>query len=236
MNILLIGSGGREHAIANALARGPRLRQLFIAPGNPGMARRGELVDLDVADHRAVVEFCRQNGVGLVVVGPEQPLIAGIADDLAAQDILVFGPTRAAARLEGSKGFTKDLCRAHHIPTADYGRFDNEAAALVFAREKGAPIVVKADGLAAGKGVVVAQSLDEAERAIRAMFAGSFRAFRLGSGDRGIFTGRGSLVLRALRRREGAELSGPRRITSASAKATPAPTPAAWAPIRRPAR
>ena len=174
MNILLIGSGGREHAIANALARSPRLGQLFVAPGNPGIARRGELVDLDVADHRAVVEFCRQNGVGLVVVGPEQPLIAGIADDLAAQDILVFGPTRAAARLEGSKGFTKDLCRAHHIPTADYGRFDNEAAALVFAREKGAPIVVKADGLAAGKGVVVAQDLEEAERAIRAMFAGSF--------------------------------------------------------------
>jgi len=174
MNILLIGSGGREHAIANALARSPRLKQLFVAPGNPGIARRGELVDLDVADHRAVVEFCRQNGVGLVVVGPEQPLIGGIADDLAAQDILVFGPTRAAARLEGSKGFTKDLCRAHHIPTAAYGRFDNEAAALVFAREKGAPIVVKADGLAAGKGVVVAQNLDEAERAIRAMFAGSF--------------------------------------------------------------
>ena len=158
MNILLIGSGGREHAIANALARSPRLRQLFVAPGNPGIARRGELVDLDVADHRSVAEFCRQNGVGLVVVGPEQPLIAGIADDLAAQNILVFGPTRAAARLEGSKGFTKDLCRAHHIPTADYGRFDNEAAALVFAREKGAPIVVKADGLAAGKGVVVAQT------------------------------------------------------------------------------
>jgi phosphoribosylamine--glycine ligase len=174
MNILLIGSGGREHAIANALAQSPRLRQLFVAPGNPGIARRGELVDLDVADHRAVVEFCRQNGVGLVVVGPEQPLIAGIADDLAAQEILVFGPTRAAARLEGSKGFTKDLCRAHDIPTADYGRFDNEAAALVFAGEKGAPIVVKADGLAAGKGVVVAQTLDEAERAIRAMFAGSF--------------------------------------------------------------
>jgi phosphoribosylamine--glycine ligase len=174
MNILLIGSGGREHAIANSLARSPRLRQLFIAPGNPGMARRGELVELDVADHRAVADFCRQNGVGLVVVGPEQPLIAGIADDLAAQEILVFGPTRAAARLEGSKGFTKHLCRAHDIPTADYGRFDNEAAALVFAREKGPPIVVKADGLAAGKGVVVAQSLDEAERAIRAMFAGSF--------------------------------------------------------------
>ena len=126
-----------------------------------------------MGDHRSVIEFCRQNGVGLVVVGPEQPLIAGIADDLAAQEILVFGPSRAAARLEGSKGFTKDLCRAHHIPTADYGRFDNEAAALDFAREKGAPIVVKADGLAAGKGVVVAQSLEEAERAIRAMFAGS---------------------------------------------------------------
>jgi phosphoribosylamine--glycine ligase len=174
MNILLIGSGGREHAIANALARSSRLKQLFIAPGNPGMARRGELVEVDVADHRAVADFCRRNGVGLVVVGPEQPLIAGLVDDLAAQEILAFGPTSAAARLEGSKGFTKDLCRAHHIPTADYGRFDHEAAALVFAREKGAPIVVKADGLAAGKGVVVAQSLEEAERAIGAMFAGSF--------------------------------------------------------------
>ena len=174
MNVLLIGSGGREHAIANALVKSPRLRRLFVAPGNPGIERLSSSVTTGELVHRSVAEFCRQNGVGLVVVGPEQPLIAGIADDLAAQDILVFGPTRAAARLEGSKGFTKDLCRAHHIPTADYGRFDNEAAALVFAREKGAPIVVKADGLAAGKGVVVAQNLDEAERAIRAMFAGSF--------------------------------------------------------------
>ncbi len=182
MNILLIGSGGREHAIANALVKSPRPRRLFVAPGNPGMAALGELVDLDVGDHRAVVEFCRANAIGLVVVGPEQPLIAGLVDDLAARDILAFGPTRAAARLEGSKGFTKDLCRAKNIPTADYGRFDNEAAAMAYLRERGAPpgargtgyAVVKADGLAAGKGVVVAQTLDEAERAVRAMFAGAY--------------------------------------------------------------
>ncbi|MGA8172734.1 MAG: phosphoribosylamine--glycine ligase [Methylocystis sp.] len=174
MNVLLIGSGGREHAIANALAKSPRLRQLFIAPGNPGMASLGQIVDVEASDHRAMAEFCRENGVGLVVVGPEQPLIAGLVDDLSAREILVFGPAMAAARLEGSKGFTKDLCRAHDIPTADYGRFDNEATALAYAQEKGAPIVVKADGLAAGKGVVVAQTAEEAERAIRAMFAGSF--------------------------------------------------------------
>jgi len=174
MNILLIGSGGREHAIANALVKSPRLRRLFIAPGNPGMAQVGELVDVEAGDHRAVTEFCRQNGVGFVVVGPEQPLIAGLVDDLLAQNILAFGPTRAAAQLEGSKGFTKDLCRAHNIPTADYGRFDNESGALAYLRGKGAPIVVKADGLAAGKGVVVAQTPEEAERAVRAMFAGAF--------------------------------------------------------------
>ncbi len=174
MNVLLIGSGGREHAIANALAKSPRLRQLFIAPGNPGMASLGQIVNVEASDHRAMAEFCRENGVGLVVVGPEQPLIAGLVDDLSAREILVFGPAMAAARLEGSKGFTKDLCRAHDIPTADYGRFDNEATALAYAQEKGAPIVVKADGLAAGKGVVVAQTAEEAERAIRAMFAGSF--------------------------------------------------------------
>ncbi|MFY9627591.1 MAG: phosphoribosylamine--glycine ligase [Methylocystis sp.] len=174
MNILLIGSGGREHAIANALVKSPRLRRLFLAPGNPGMAPLGEIVDLDVGDHRAVVAFCRANGVGFVVIGPEQPLIAGLVDDLAAQDILAFGPTRAAAQLEGSKGFTKDLCRAYNIPTAAYGRFDKEAAALAYLREQGAPIVVKADGLAAGKGVVVAQTLGEAEKAVAAMFAGAF--------------------------------------------------------------
>jgi phosphoribosylamine---glycine ligase len=174
MNLLLIGSGGREHAIANALVKSPRLKRLFIVPGNPGMAPLGELVEIDVASHRAVVDFCRRNGVGLVVIGPEQPLIAGLVDDLAAANILAFGPTKAAARLEGSKGFTKDICRAYDIPTAAYGRFDNAADALNYVRAQGAPIVVKADGLAAGKGVVVAQSLEEAEKAVAAMFAGAF--------------------------------------------------------------
>ncbi len=188
MNILLIGSGGREHAIANALVKSPRLKRLYLAPGNPGTAQIAESVDLNVADHRAVVDFCRDFAIGFVVVGPEQPLVAGLVDALAAEDILAFGPTQAAAQLEGSKGFTKDLCRANDIPTADYARFDNEAAALAYLRELGAPrrasdgrpsqatghVVVKADGLAAGKGVVVAATLQEAEDAVAAMFGGLF--------------------------------------------------------------
>jgi len=174
MNILLIGSGGREHAIANALARSPRLARLFIAPGNAGIARLGRCVALDPADHAAVVGFCRREGIGLVVVGPEQPLIGGLVDALVQADLPAFGPTQAAAQLEGSKGFTKDLCRANDIPTAAYERFDSEVAATRYLREIGAPIVVKADGLAAGKGVVVAETLGEAEAAVRAMFAGAF--------------------------------------------------------------
>ncbi|MCC3244969.1 phosphoribosylamine--glycine ligase [Methylocystis sp. WRRC1] len=174
MNVLLIGSGGREHAMANALAKSPRLRRLFIAPGNPGTARVGTNVDLDASDHGAVVRFCREEGIALVVVGPEQPLIGGLVDALDRAEILAFGPTRAAAQLEGSKGFTKDMCREARIPTAAYERFDDKDKALAYLREKGAPIVVKADGLAAGKGVVVAMTLDEAERAVAAMFAGAF--------------------------------------------------------------
>ena len=174
MNVLLIGSGGREHAIANALAKSPLLKRLYAAPGNPGIAEAALCVGLDSADHRAVIGFCRENAIGLVVVGPEQPLIGGLVDALTAEHILAFGPTKAAAQLEGSKGFTKDLCRAENIPTAAYARFDNEAAARAYLREKGAPIVVKADGLAAGKGVVVAQTREEAERAVEAMFAGVF--------------------------------------------------------------
>ena len=174
MNVLLIGSGGREHAIANALAKSPRLTRLYIAPGNPGAAAVGETIELDVADHRAVASFCREKDIGLVVVGPEQPLIGGLVDSLEAQGIAAFGPSKAAAQLEGSKGFTKDLCRTHNIPTAAYGRFDNEEQALAYARTHGAPIVVKADGLAAGKGVIIAQTPAEAERAVKAMFAGAF--------------------------------------------------------------
>ncbi len=174
MNILLVGSGGREHAIAHALVKSPRLTRLFVAPGNPGTARVGLNVALDAADHDAVIRFCREEQIALVIVGPEQPLIGGLVDALEAYDILAFGPTQAAARLEGSKGFTKDLCRDYDIPTARYARFGALEPALRYLRENGAPIVVKADGLAAGKGVVVAQTLDEAEQAVQAMFAGAF--------------------------------------------------------------
>jgi phosphoribosylamine--glycine ligase len=174
MNVLLIGSGGREHALARKLRESPRLGKLFIAPGNAGTAECGENVTLEVADHAAVVAFCRLMGIGLVVVGPEGPLVAGLADDLRAGGITVFGHGRAAARLEGSKAFTKEICDAAGVPTAAYGRFREAEAAKVHIRAHGAPIVVKYDGLAAGKGVVVAESVAEAEAAVDAMFAGQF--------------------------------------------------------------
>jgi len=176
MNVLLIGSGGREHALALALSRSPLLTKLFVAPGNPGMANAAEAVALDVADHAAVVAFCKLMAVGLVVVGPEAPLVAGLVDDLEAAGIKAFGPTKAAAQLEGSKGFTKDLCRDYAIPTGAYARFTRPEPALDYVRAQGAPIVVKADGLAAGKGVVVALTLAEAEAAVKMMFDGAFGA------------------------------------------------------------
>jgi len=166
MNILLLGSGGREHALAWKIAASPLTDRLFCAPGNAGIAQEAECVALDLADHGAVIAFCRANQVDFVVVGPEGPLVAGIVDDLEAAGIKAFGPTRAAARLEGSKGFTKDLCRANGIPTAAYERFTAPDAAKAYVRARGAPIVVKADGLAAGKGVVVATTVAEAEAAI----------------------------------------------------------------------
>jgi phosphoribosylamine--glycine ligase len=172
MNILLLGSGGREHALAWKMAASPLTERLYCAPGNAGIAREAECVPLELTDHAAVIAFCRKNGIDLVVVGPEAPLCAGIVDDLEAAGIKAFGPSRAAARLEGSKGFTKDLCRANNIPTAAYERFRAAAPAKAYLRSRGAPIVVKADGLAAGKGVVVAQSLDQAEAAIDMMFSG----------------------------------------------------------------
>ncbi|MEI8147304.1 MAG: phosphoribosylamine--glycine ligase, partial [Alphaproteobacteria bacterium] len=174
MNVLLIGGGGREHALAWSLAASPLLTELFCAPGNPGIAEVATLVDLDITDHKAVRLFCRAKAIDLVVVGPEAPLVAGIADDLRARDIKVFGPSKAAAALEGSKGFTKDLCRAAGIPTAAYERFAEAESAKAYIRAKGAPIVVKADGLAAGKGVVVAETLDQALEAIDMIFGGGF--------------------------------------------------------------
>jgi phosphoribosylamine---glycine ligase len=173
MNILLLGSGGREHALAWKMAASPLTDQLFCAPGNAGIAREARCVALDTGDHEAVIAFCRTNAVDFVVVGPEAPLCAGIIDDLEAAGIKAFGPSRAAARLEGSKGFTKDLCRANHIPTANYQRFRDSEAAKAYARACGPPLVVKADGLAGGKGVVVAQDLAETEAAIDMMLGGS---------------------------------------------------------------
>ena len=172
MNILLLGSGGREHALAWKIAASPLLTRLWCAPGNAGVAQEATCVPLDLADHAAVIAFCRGNGIDLVVVGPESPLAGGIVDDLAAAGIKAFGPGRQAARLEGSKGFTKDICKAHGIPTAAYERFGDAAAAKDYVRAQGAPVVVRADGLAAGKGVVVAMTRDEAEAAIDTMLGG----------------------------------------------------------------
>ena len=176
MQILLLGSGGREHALAWKIAASPLVTKLWCAPGNAGIAREAECLALDVADHTAVIDFCKRNAVDLVVVGPETPLAAGIVDDLAAAGIKAFGPQKQAARLEGSKGFTKALCTEFNIPTGAYGRFTGADDALAYVRAQGAPIVVKADGLAAGKGVVVAKTLREAEDAIAMMFDGAFGA------------------------------------------------------------
>jgi phosphoribosylamine--glycine ligase len=174
MNILLIGSGGREHALAWKIAASPMLTKLYAAPGNPGIAEHAECVTLDLDDHESIATFCKLMAIDLVVVGPEAPLVTGLADVLASHGIRVFGPSAAAARLEGSKGFTKDLCARYDIPTAAYQRFNNAPKAKAYIRRLGAPIVIKADGLAAGKGVTVAMTLDEALAAIDDCFEGGF--------------------------------------------------------------
>jgi len=172
MKILLLGSGGREHALAWKIAASPLTTKLWCAPGNAGIAREAECVPIDITDHAAVVAFCKAHKVDFVVVGPEAPLVAGIVDDLEAAGFRTFGPSRAAARLEGSKGFTKDLCKAHAIPTGAYERFASAEPAKAYARRQATPIVIKADGLAAGKGVIIAETMAEAEAAIDMMFAG----------------------------------------------------------------
>jgi phosphoribosylamine---glycine ligase len=174
MNILLIGSGGREHAIAWKLKQSPMLDQFYCAPGNPGIAKLATCVDLDFTKHGDVIGFCQKYYINFVVVGPEAPLVAGLVDDLSVVGIKVFGPRKYPAQLEGSKGFTKDICRDNNIPTADYERFNDEASALAYLAKNGAPIVIKADGLAAGKGVTVAMTLEEAKSAVRDVFAGRF--------------------------------------------------------------
>jgi phosphoribosylamine---glycine ligase len=174
MNVLLIGSGGREHALAWKLAQSPACGKLFAAPGNPGIAEHGECVALDVRDHRAVIAFCDEARINLVVIGPEAPLVDGLADSLRGAGVSVFGPSKAAAMIEGSKGFTKDLCQRAGIPTAGYARAGSEPQALAALDRFEIPVVVKADGLAAGKGVTVATSREEAEAAVREIFAGRF--------------------------------------------------------------
>src|SRR5258707_7249902 len=153
MNILLLGSGGREHALAWKIAASPLTDRLYCAPGNAGIAREAECVALDITDHAAIITFCKANKIDFIVVGPEAPLVAGVVDDLEAAGFKTFGPSKLAARLEGSKGFTKDLCHTNGIPTAAYERFTSPPPAKDYLRKTGAPTVVKADGLAPGKGV-----------------------------------------------------------------------------------
>lgn len=171
LTILLIGSGGREHALAWKLAQSPLCKQLFAAPGNPGISAHATCITLDVDDPQAVSAWAGANDIDLVVIGPEAPLAAGVADACRAANIAVFGPSRAAARLEASKAFTKQLCAEADVPTASYAHFNDLEHAISHVRAQGAPIVVKADGLAAGKGVTVARTVDEAEAALKALFS-----------------------------------------------------------------
>ena len=174
MNVLVLGSGGREHALAWAIAKSPRLDSLFVAPGNGGTATIAKNVPLDMNDADAVIGFARSENIDLVVVGPEAPLVAGVADAIRAAGIAVFGPGAQGARLEGSKSFSKEFMLAHGLPTARYKKCTSQDEAMDYLHEVGTPIVVKADGLAAGKGVVVAEDMEEAEEAVRDCFAGDF--------------------------------------------------------------
>lgn len=176
MNILILGAGGREHALAWAVMQNPKCDRLIVAPGNAGIAAIADCADIDILNGDAVTGFAFENAIDFVIVGPEGPLAAGVADRLRDAGIAVFGPSAAAARLEASKAFTKEICAAAAAPTASYGHFTDAAAARDYIRAQGAPIVVKADGLAAGKGVIVAMTVDEALRAVDDMFSGEFGA------------------------------------------------------------
>lgn len=174
MNILILGSGGREHALAWAVAQNPKCDQLFCAPGNAGIAQIAECVAINPEDNDAVVDFCAEESIGFVIVGPEAPLANGVVNRLREAGILTFGPTQAAAQLEASKAFTKEICDACSAPTAAYARFTDADKAKVYVKQQGAPIVIKADGLAAGKGVVVAMDINAALAAIDDMFDGAY--------------------------------------------------------------
>jgi phosphoribosylamine--glycine ligase len=174
MNILILGSGGREHSLAWAVMQNPKCDKLIVAPGNAGIAQIAECASFDIEDGGEVVTFVAANAIDFVIVGPEAPLAAGVADRLREAGVLVFGPSQAAAKLEASKSFTKEICDAANAPTAGYGHFTDAEAAKAYIREQGAPIVVKADGLAAGKGVIVAMDLQTALDAVDDMFGGAF--------------------------------------------------------------
>lgn len=175
MNVLIIGSGGREHALAWKVAQSSKATQVFVAPGNAGSALEDKVsnVDIDVCDIEKLIAFAKDNGVEMTIVGPEAPLVIGVVDAFEAAGLQCFGPREGAAQLEGSKAFTKDFLARHDIPTAWYQNFTEIDPAIAYVREKGAPIVIKADGLAAGKGVIVAMTLEEAEDAIKDMLAGN---------------------------------------------------------------
>jgi phosphoribosylamine---glycine ligase len=174
MNVLLVGSGGREHALAWALAASPLVSTLYCAPGNAGIVAVAECVPIAATDLDGIVTFAKERKIDFVVIGPEVPLVAGLWDRLDAAGIKALGPSKAAAQIEGSKGFFKDLCREHGIPTAAYGRFKSAADAKAFAEHQSLPVVIKADGLAQGKGVVIAETREDAARAIDSMFEGAF--------------------------------------------------------------
>ncbi|WKA62780.1 phosphoribosylamine--glycine ligase [Pectobacterium aroidearum] len=175
MNILVIGNGGREHALAWKAAQSPLTKRVYVAPGNAGTALEAALTNVDIAatDVPALVAFAQENHIDLTIVGPETPLVIGVVDAFQSAGLKIFGPSQAAAQLEGSKAFTKDFLARHNIPTAEYQNFTEVEPALAYVRRKGAPIVIKADGLAAGKGVIVAMTLQEAENAIQDMLAGN---------------------------------------------------------------
>lgn len=233
MKVLVIGNGGREHALAWKAAQSPKVETVFVAPGNAGTALEPTLqnvVNIGVTDIPALLDFAQNEKIDLTIVGPEAPLVIGVVDAFRAAGLKIFGPTEGAAQLEGSKAFTKDFLARHQIPTAEYQNFTEIEPALAYLREKGAPIVIKADGLAAGKGVIVAMTLEEAEAAVHDMLAGN--AF----GDAGH-----RIVIEEFL--DGEEASfivmvdgehvlpiPPARTTSAWAMAIPARTPAGWVP------
>ena len=234
MRILVVGGGGREHSLCWAISASPLCTKLYCAPGNAGIAQVAECIDVAAEDIAGQVALAKREKIDFVVVGPEVPLAMGLADRLAEAGIKVFGPSQKAAQLESSKGFTKELCKRHNIPTGAYERFTDADKAAAYIKAQGAPIVVKADGLAAGKGVVVAETVEQAIEAARDMLSGN----RFGAAGASVvieefLVGEEASFFALVRRRACRCRWSARRTTSAPSTATRAPTPAAWAPIRR---